>query len=175
MSHPKLINRIGERYGMLTVVERAGNTSWGNAKWLCKCDCGELRIVQGGNLRSGNSTNCGCIGIVAATERIKKIAIANVGACNPAWKGGLTPINLKIRNSKEYAIWREAVFKRDDYTCQECGARSGEGKAVVLNADHIKPFAWFPELRLAIDNGLTLCVSCHRKTPTFAGRSKKPI
>jgi endogenous inhibitor of DNA gyrase (YacG/DUF329 family) len=89
------------------------------------------------------------------------------GEKNPSWKGGITPINTKIRNSNEYAEWRISVFERDNYTCQECGSRG-----VELNADHIKPFALFPELRLRIENGRTLCVPCHRKTDTFAGRAK---
>ena len=88
------------------------------------------------------------------------------------WKGGITPINQKIRTSAEYKLWREAVFKRDKYTCVFCGLKSGDGKAVVLNADHIKPFALFPELRFAIDNGRTLCEDCHRKTSTYGGNSK---
>ena len=70
----------------------------------------------------------------------------------------------RIRKSKEYKLWREAVFKRDDYTCIWCGQRGG-----YLNADHIKPFALFPELRFAIDNGRTLCVDCHKKTGTWGG------
>ena len=43
----------------------------------------------------------------------------------------------------------------------------------VLHADHIKPFAFFPSLRFDLENGRTLCVECHKKTPTFGGRCKK--
>lgn len=84
------------------------------------------------------------------------------------WQGGIKPVNERIRSSIEYKLWREAVFARDDYTCRFCGQRGGE-----LQADHIKPFAYFPELRFAIDNGRALCVDCHRKTPTW-GSYKKP-
>lgn len=84
------------------------------------------------------------------------------------WKGGITPENRKIRTSIEYRIWREAVFARDNFTCKSCSQRGGK-----LHADHIKPFSLFPELRLAIDNGRTLCVSCHRKTPTWGRRVDK--
>jgi len=84
------------------------------------------------------------------------------------WKGGITTINEKIRKSLEYKLWRQAVFERDNYTCIWCGKR-GE----TLNADHIKPFALFPELRFAIDNGRTLCVDCHRKTDTYGRRETR--
>lgn len=90
------------------------------------------------------------------------------GEKNPSWKGGIVPLYTKIRNSKEYSDWRNDVFKRDNYTCRECGATK-----VVLNADHIKPFAYYPELRFVLDNGRTLCVPCHKETDTFAGRAKK--
>lgn len=36
-----------------------------------------------------------------------------------------------------------------------------------LEADHIKPYSLFPELRYEVDNGRTLCVDCHKKTPTW--------
>lgn len=102
-------------------------------------------------------------------ERRRKAMTASRGEHHFRWLGGLTSEKDRIRNSLELKLWREAVFKRDDYTCQECGARSGKGKTVVLNADHLKPFAFFPELRFAIDNGRTLCAPCHRKTPTYGG------
>lgn len=72
------------------------------------------------------------------------------------WRGGVTPVNEKIRKSVAYRKWRISVFERDDYTCQICGQKGGE-----LNADHIKPFALFPELRLDVRNGRTLCQECH--------------
>lgn len=83
------------------------------------------------------------------------------------WKGGITPINKAIRNSPKYKRWREAVFERDDYTCVRCGERGG-----TLNGDHIKSFSMFPELRFDLNNGRTLCVPCHKKTDTYAGRGR---
>jgi hypothetical protein len=82
------------------------------------------------------------------------------------WKGGITPINETIRRSVEYKLWRKSVFERDKYTCVWCGKTGG-----TLHADHIKPFALFPELRFAIDNGRTLCVDCHKTTETFGHRT----
>lgn len=90
-----------------------------------------------------------------------------------AWRGGVTPLNKLIRSSREYGLWREAVFTRDNWTCIWCGAKSGNGVAVILNADHIKPFAHYPELRFAIDNGRTLCEPCHKTTDTYGGRALK--
>lgn len=58
---PKLIDETGNRYGRLTVIERAyprGHRA--GAYWLCECDCGNHVIVPGGSLRSGGTTSCGC-------------------------------------------------------------------------------------------------------------------
>lgn len=63
-----------------------------------------------------------------------------------------------IRRSAEYKEWRKAVFERDNYTCQLCGVRG-----VKLNAHHKKPFAFFPDQRTVIENGITLCERCHKK------------
>lgn len=75
------------------------------------------------------------------------------------WKGGLTPEQTKIRNSDEYLKWRIAVFERDGYTCVVC-----RKVGVYLEAHHIKEFSKYPELRLDINNGITLCKDCHKLT-----------
>jgi len=111
------------------------------------------------------------LGSKLSEETRKKISQANKGRFvkenHPNWKGGLTPINKIIRRSLEFKLWREAVFKRDNYTCRFCGERGG-----VLHPDHIKPFADYPELRFSIDNGRTLCRNCHMKTDTWGIHKK---
>lgn len=62
------------------------------------------------------------------------------------------------RKTAEYKEWRKAVFIRDGFTCQLCGKVGG-----TLNAHHIKPYARYPELRFVVDNGITLCQSCHKE------------
>lgn len=91
----------------------------------------------------------------------------NSGEKHWNWKNGATPKNEAIRKSAEYKKWRTAVFERDNYTCVKCGKRG-----TTIHADHIKPLALFNELSLDIDNGRTLCVSCHKQTETY-GVNKK--
>ena len=67
-----------------------------------------------------------------------------------------------------YGRWRQAVYLRDNYTCQMCGQRGGE-----LHADHILPFSQYPKLWYETSNGRTLCVHCHRKTPTYGRGSTR--
>lgn len=88
------------------------------------------------------------------------------GDKHPQWKGGITPINHKIRTSGEYKRYRKSILEKDGYTCQNCLQHGGN-----LHVDHIKQFAFFPELRFNISNGRTLCVECHKKTDTY-GKKK---
>lgn len=56
-----MINEIGNHYGRLLVVERASNNNYGQARWLCRCDCGNTVVVLGYALRQQNTESCGCI------------------------------------------------------------------------------------------------------------------
>lgn len=99
-------------------------------------------------------------------EHKDKLRYANLGKPNfkirgsksHRWKGGITPINHKIRTSLEYINWRRKVFSRDNWTCQECGTRGG-----TLHAHHIKMFKDYPDIRVDVNNGITLCKTCHKK------------
>jgi hypothetical protein len=99
-------------------------------------------------------------------SRIGKPNLAVRGEKNIHWKGGIYPINKKIRLSLEYRLWRESVLTRDNYECIWCGSKEN------LHVDHIKQFAFYPELRFAIDNGRTLCVPCHKTTDTYCKNKK---
>lgn len=55
------------------------------------------------------------------------------------------------------------------------GHAFGHGKRVDLQADHIKPFAMYPELRFDVDNGRTMCIPCHKLTDTYGGKTLKLI
>lgn len=72
---------------------------------------------------------------------------------------GWSPIEAiekeKFRRSGPYKKWRLRVLARDNYTCQRCG---GAGS----HAHHIQSFCENIDLRLIVDNGLTMCPECHR-------------
>jgi len=110
-------------------------------------------------------------GKIVSEETRLKMSLAKKGKPNISkrgvnsyfWKGGITPINKAIRGSLEYKLWRTAVFERDNYQC----IWGGKEHSNRLEADHIKPFALFPELRFAIDNGRTLCKDCHKLTDSY--------
>ena len=99
--------------------------------------------------------------------RLKK-SVSFKGKNHWNWQGGISPINERIRKGIEYRLWREAVYARDNWTCQKCG-RSVSGE---LNAHHIKSFAKYPELRTSIENGITLCRKCHSLTDNYGLKRK---
>lgn len=126
------------------------------------------------DIRKGLGKYCGYICYWATLK-------GKVGALSPSWQGGLTPINSRIRGSRNYIEWRKQVFKRDDYICIWCSKRGGE-----IHADHIVPFSTIIYgIKKAvgieklyskaisnkglwnIKNGRTLCVECHSTTPTY--------
>ena len=138
----------GQKFGRLTIMSRGPNTKAGKACWWCLCDCDAGVLVCAGSLQNAHTQSCGCL----LTELKQK----SIGNKNPAWKGGITPTNFTIRNSKKYAEWRSRVFERDNYTCQKCRTRAG-----YINAHHIESFNNNPELRTEVNNGITLCKTCH--------------
>lgn len=92
---------------------------------------------------------------------------------HPQWKGGITKTRNMIRGCFEYRQWRSDIFHRDNYTCVLCSKRGG-----WIEADHYpKRFSVVLDENLintiekalscaelwSINNGRTLCASCHKK------------
>jgi hypothetical protein len=126
-------------------------------------------------------------GIPMSDEAKKKLSEAKSGVPNPhkgvypghwagkrrpeitgenhyLWNGGPDSEYEKIRKSPEMREWRRKVFERDDYICQSCGERGGR-----LQAHHIMFFSKFPEMRLLVSNGQTLCKECHARLHSEVG------
>jgi len=96
-----------------------------------------------------------------------KMSIARRGKKNHFWKGGKSKHYKTGYYSFEYKEWRKAIFERDNWTCQECIKNK-----CYVTAHHIKSFANYPKLRFNLNNGVTLCEECHKKTDNYKGRSK---
>lgn len=112
----------------------------------------------------------GHTGKILSNETRKRISESSKkGEANHFWKGGVSKEKkYKHYYSFEYTTWRRAIFERDGYRCQVCCQVGG-----YLTAHHIKSWAHYPELRYDINNGITLCESCHMKIDNYKGRGRK--
>jgi len=59
MSRPTIHNNINEKYGRLTIIKEVKGTRL--RKFLCKCECGNMKTIYLGHLLSGNTKSCGCL------------------------------------------------------------------------------------------------------------------
>lgn len=93
------------------------------------------------------------------------------GPHNPNWGGGprgkYASLRRTIMSRVEYKLWREAVFKRDQYRCTKCGK-----SRIYVIADHVLPVYYYPERIFDVDNGRTLCRKCHGELDTTGHKVK---
>lgn len=102
-----------------------------------------------------------------------KLSLAKLGKTginSNAWKGGRSRDKHSL-TTPAYRHWRNMVFERDSFCCQDCGAHGCQG--AYLEAHHIKSWAKHPDLRFEITNGITYCVDCHMKNDKLRARFKK--
>jgi len=83
--------------------------------------------------------------------------------CNPKYIYQLEvvvcPVFEKRKQTKKYQAkeWKQKVFKRDNYCCQNCESETN------LNAHHIFSVEKYPKKKYDVNNGITLCHSCHSR------------
>lgn len=147
------INEVGSRYGRWLVI--AESVSADNyAMWLCRCDCGNEAVVQGGNLRAGLTNSCGCW----RSDLRKELNSKQSGINHPQYTDGAR-CGLHTNKQKEF---HESIRKRDNYTCQDCGKAQEQelSDAGWRLSVHHKDGDHFHNTD---ENAVTLCQSCHQK------------
>lgn len=92
------VDLLGKRFGKLTVVKMAENSKDNKTQWLCKCDCGNEKVIRTNNLTSGQTRSCGCLikeSRAVVSEKLK-------GNKSPRYKHGMcyTRIHIIHRNMK---------------------------------------------------------------------------
>lgn len=90
---PALIDLTGKKFGKLTVIQRVEDDKYGNVRWLCRCECGNLVIRHGHVLRRNRASDCGC----GKSEFMTKIATTHGG-----------------RKSRLYSIWIDMIRRCED-------------------------------------------------------------
>lgn len=119
----RLINRIGQRYGKLVVLEKSKKKAIRCAFWKCRCDCGKEIILPSESLATGNTKSCGC-GLKAWRRS---------GICNSKHRMYKTP---------EYSVW-DAMKQRCRNKNHPCYHRyGGRGISVCKRWDDFENFLY---------------------------------
>lgn len=154
---------VGSVFSRLTVIKSL------LSKCICKCECGNIKIIENYNLKSGQTKSCGCLRFENAVNTAKQVFSKLTGEKHPNWKGGISSERSRLASTNLYGEWREKVLVRDDFTCQKCGNKN------EINTHHIIPYKLNKEIALNPDNGITLCNSCHRKYHSIYGHNNSNI
>lgn len=68
----KAIDLTGQKFGRLTVLYRDPKKDKSRqARWICQCECGNIKSYLSSALRSGGTVSCGCYGQEKRTEAIR--------------------------------------------------------------------------------------------------------
>ena len=113
MNNPNVVNMTGRTYGRLTVLERSDNDKRGNAMWLCKCECGNVKAILGGSLRQGSTRSCGCMLSELSKRRMTELLT----------KHGFS-------GKKLYSVYRAMRERCEKQTCKSYGNYGGRGISV---------------------------------------------
>lgn len=138
----KISSLAGQKFGKLTVVKLAEHKPKGHSRWLCKCDCGNYKIIDGVHLKSHKIQSCGCLQKEIASLKSTKNLIGQRF-------GRLTVIERNGSNKRSQANWlclcdcgkKITVLGarlRNGHT-KSCGCLKGEGGKVSkkgINAKH---------------------------------------
>lgn len=128
LASSQLIDEAGNQYGRLTVVEQVDDDRPG-AYWLCKCECGERKVVKGRSLRSGHTRSCGCL----QRDRVSL----------PEGEAAFNKLFVDRRRDAENAgrsweLTREQFKELTSQPCHYCGCEPSQSHGTIgMNGDYI--------------------------------------
>lgn len=127
----RCIDLVGMRFGAFTVIQRNAPLTYSTeAAWLCKCDCGNLRVVKGSKLRSGRSKSCGCL-------QSQQLALFNSTTKKTHGKS----------NTRLYGVWRGMhcrCYQKSHNRYKDYG-----GRGITICAEWLHDFQAFHDWAIA--------------------------
>jgi hypothetical protein len=111
----------GEKFNRLTVIDIAGRRN-SRVIWKSVCDCGNEVLCSSYDLRSGNTTSCGC----AQIDAVRKMATTHGGAAN---------------HKSEYSSW--CSIKTRCYNEKSSSYNDYGGRGIVMSDDWAGDFSKF--------------------------------
>lgn len=140
-------NLTGQKFGRLTLLrfaymKKRGKDKRNNSYWLCKCDCGEIKIVRISSLKVGNTKSCGCLNREKLTERNFKHGMSHNDRFYNIWRGvksrcsNLNDTGYYLYGKRGITIcnnWLKFTnFKNDMYeSYKEHVKENGEGETTI--------------------------------------------
>lgn len=112
-----------ERIGRLEVLERVGSNKNQKALYRCKCDCGNIKIMTAGDLKSGRVISCGCHA---------KTFLDDLHESNKTH--GLS-------NSRIYHVWNGMIQRCENPNCDAYKYYGGRGITVCEEWHNLEVFA----------------------------------
>ena len=162
----KVIDITGQKFGRLTVTKRVfPNDKYRHSMWLCKCECGNEKIVNERSLKGGLTKSCGCL---------QKEITGNLHRL----KSGIATMRCSIRNYKYWAKSRELEYNLTEEQFKEitqkdcfyCGAKPGNisktpnnnGAYIYNGIDRVDNKKGY-----TIDNVVPCCKRCNQAKKNY--------
>lgn len=139
---------LQQRFGRWVVVSRQGTNKYRQSTWLCRCDCGNERIVPGLALRTGSSRSCGCLNTETRVKRFYTHGLSRT----VEYKRTMCSARKDLDSA--WTPLMEICLRKLQSTCVLCGANTG------LSTDHVRPYTL--GYGLEPGNAVTLCMKCNR-------------
>lgn len=114
----RIVDKTGDKYGRLIVVRQVGRNKYGRVLWECRCDCGNIIIVDSSHLNPSGTRSCGCL----RTDNVRKAVCLPEGrsAFNSLYSGYVRDAR---KRGLEFSFTKEQFEDIVTSNCHYCGAK----------------------------------------------------